>query len=393
VALALSLVGFSQEPAPKETGPKGPVEVKIQDEKPVVAEAMAAVDPQQHVQLFGQGNMFIQLRVNNQNLHIGVIQTNFHVDGMVLFPGNPPGRLLNQNQPLPKGKSKRARQGFSSVYEIGKLTITQEVEVVPTRAKPGQKRRLDAAMVRYIVDNKDDRPHKVGVRVFMNPFILNNRGSLFAAPTQPNKILDGVELKDKQVPNYLQLLQRPDLKNPGFVAHMTYNFGRNFAMPDRVILTGPAAFINQWDMRVMPAMGISALGFYWDPKDVKARSKRSLAYSFGEGIASTPEGDGQMALSLGGSFEPGKLFTVTAYVVDPAPGQFLTLELPDGMKHVEGKLRQSVPEADDEGNTMVLWKARVLKTGRFTLRVRSSTGVTQTKIISITRPGEKTTGG
>jgi hypothetical protein len=32
----------------------------------------------------------------------------------------------------------------------------------------------------------------------------------------------------------------------------------------------------------------------------------------------------------------------------------------------------------------VLWKARVLRTGDHILRVRSSTGVTQTKIVSVT---------
>jgi hypothetical protein len=33
---------------------------------------------------------------------------------------------------------------------------------------------------------------------------------------------------------------------------------------------------------------------------------------------------------------------------------------------------------------MVLWKARVLNTGTFNVRVHSSTGVTQGKIIAIT---------
>jgi hypothetical protein len=62
------------------------------------------------------------------------------------------------------------------------------------------------------------------------------------------------------------------------------------------------------------------------------------------------------------------------------------------MERVEGSERQAVPAIDDDGNTMVLWKARVLKTGRYNLRIRSSTGTTQTKIITITRPGEKTAG-
>lgn len=386
LTLAIAVCGFSQGPvALGGGGSKGPVDVKIQDDKSAAIEPVLALDPQQYAQVNSQGNMYLNIRVNNQNLHLGVIQTTFQVDGMVLYPGNPPGRMVVQNQPLPMGKGKKARTGFTSTYEIGKIAISQEVEVVPTKARSGQRRRLDAAMVRYLVDNQDTQPHKVGIRIYMNPFIVNNRGALFAAPNQPDKILNGVELKDKQVPSYLQLLQRPDLKNPGFVAHMTYNFGKAFDMPNRVILTGRAGFVNQWDLQVVQSMGISALGVYWDPKEIKAGTKKKMAYAFGEGVASSPEGDGLVAVVLGGSFEPGKLFTVAAYVQDPTTGQTLTLELPSGMERVEGKVRQPVPPVDDDGNCMVLWKARVLNTGTFTLRVHSSTGVTQTKLISIRR--------
>jgi hypothetical protein len=383
-ALAVAVAGGSQEPA----GP-APVKVKIQDEKPVIIESSAPVDPVQHVQVNGQGNMFIQVRVDNQTLHLGVIQTTFHIDGQIMFPGNPPGRIVVQNQPLAKSKSGKDRKGFRSVYEIGKLTISQEVEPVATKAKPGQKRRVDSALVRYYVENKDSVPHKVGIRIFMDVFIVNNDGALFAAPNQPGKILDGVELKDKMIPDYIQFLQQPNLQNPGFVAHMTLNFGKAFEMPDRVVLTNLGAQINQWDLQAIQAMGDSAMGVYWGPKEIKGGAKRNIAYSYGQGIAPNPESEGQVGVVLGGSFEPGKLFTISAMVQDPAPGQALTLELPPGMELVEGRERQPVPAVDDEGNTMVLWKARVLNTGQFTVRIHSSTGATQTKLITITRPGEE----
>ena len=380
-AFLLTFSGFGQEPVIKS-----PVDVKIQDEKSVVAEPIQPLDPTVYVQHRAINNMFLMIQVENRNLHLGYIQTMFQVDGRVLFPGNPPGRMVVQNQPLPQGKSKKAKRGSVSVYEVDNVTITQEMEIVPSKGKDG-KRRYDAAIVRYLVDNKDKQDHKVGIRIILNPFIGNNRGNLFAAPNQPNKILDGVELKEKKVPDYLRILERPDLKNPGYVGHVTYNFGKVFDRPDRVLLTSQrGGFINQWDMAVVQSMGISSLVFYWDPKEVKAGGKRHMAYALGKGIAQSPEGEGQVELVFGGSFEPGKVFTVTAYVQDPAPGQSLTLELPKGMQRVEGKERQPVPEVDDDGNSMVMWKARVLETGRFPLRIRSSTGVTQTKVITISRP-------
>jgi hypothetical protein len=235
----ITVTGFSQG-----QGPSPAVNVTIQDDKPLVLESNQGIDPRQRLQLNVQGNMMVNLRVDNQTMHLGFIQTMFHIDGQVIFPGNPPGQMLIQNKPLPKTKSGKERTGFVSAYKIHNMIITQVVEVVPTKAKAGKKRQLDAAMVRYYVDNKDDKSHTVGIRIFMDVFIVDNDGALFAAPNQPNKILNGVELKGKQVPDYLQFLQRPDLKNPGFVAHMTYNFGKAFAMPDRVVLTRLGAFVS-----------------------------------------------------------------------------------------------------------------------------------------------------
>jgi len=127
------------------------------------------------------------------------------------------------------------------------------------------------------------------------------------------------------------------------------------------------------------------MGMFWDPQKVPANGKRELVYAYGVGVASNPENEGRVHVSLGGSFEPHKLFTITAFVEDPLPGQTLTLELPKGMERVEGKELQPVPAPGDTGAGLVLWKARVLETGTFPLRVRSSNGVTTTKIITISQ--------
>src|SRR5439155_13861953 len=201
-----------------------PVKVTIQDEKPIVVETVVPVEPQQHAVVNGQQNFMVSLRVDNKTMHLGTIQTVLKIDGQLHQPGNFPGRTLVQNQALPREPGKKNRIGFMSVYEQNKVQITQTVEVIPTKApKSGAKRRLDAMLVRYQVDNKDTRPHQVGVKVWMDVYLVNNDGALFAAPNKPNKILDGVELKDSDVPDYLQVLQVPNLKNPGYVAHFTYD--------------------------------------------------------------------------------------------------------------------------------------------------------------------------
>src|ERR1043166_8025409 len=388
LSLSLTVLALVAASA-RAQGPMPPVTVKIEDDKSVAVEATMPVDPAQHAQLITQQNMLLMVRVNNQLYHQGYLQTVFNIDGQIVYAGNPPGRMTIFNQPLPKTKDGKDRTGTHSIYEYNNIKIIQEVEVVATKAKAGEKRRRDAAMVRYIIENKDNQPHKVGIRVQTYTMIPNNRGCLLAAPNQPGKLLDGAELKGDKVPDYLQVLQQSDLKNPGMIAHLTCNMGAAWERPERLALTRLLQFQpNQWDMTIQPAqnMNISAFGVYWDPKEIKPNTQRKMAYAYGQGVAPSPDGDGLVAVNLSGSFEPGKLFTIAAQVQDPANGQTLTLDLPKGIELVEGGSRQPVPAVDDDGNTMVLWKARVLETGRFPLRVHSSTGMTQTKIVTISRP-------
>src|ERR1043166_5837307 len=338
-----ALTGATQEPNPP------PVQVKIQDEKNVVVEAVMPIDPAQRLQVQNQGNMMVSMLHDQRILQLGAIQTMFKIDNQFIFPGQPPSQLTQQNAPLPKTRDDKPRKGTMTVMQMGKLTITQEVEIVPTRGKPGEKRKLDSAMVRYIIENKDTQPHKVALRIFMDVYIIDN---------------------------------------PGFVAHMTFKVGSGWDMPDRAVLTSLRAQRDQWNVGVQAAGGDSAMAVFWEEREIKPGATRKCAYGYGAGIPPPAEGDGLVAIALGGSFEPGKLFTVSAQVQDPSPGQSLGLELPAGMELVEGKERQPVPDVDATGNSLVLWKARVLRTGQFNLRVHSSNGVTTTKIITITRPGE-----
>jgi hypothetical protein len=378
LVLGVVTLGMGQEPRPK-------VLVKITDEKPTVVEPVLPIDPTQRIQYQPQGNL--SLRISNsmgRNLHLSHY-TVLQVDGQFIFPGNG-GQFEVNNGPLSKTPGGKARLGFMSVWKLNDLRITMTAEVVPTRPpKNGTKRLLNSVLVRYQVENKGKQSHKVGVRPYFDTYIIDNDGALFAAPNFPKKILDGIELKDKQLPDYVQVLQRPDLANPGFVAHLTLNLGGGIEKPNRIILTRHGAFRNQWDMQAVQAMGDSAMAVYWDPRDVKPGGKREVGYAYGEGIAYGPASAGNVSVNLGGSFEPGKVFTIAAMVNDPAPGQSLTLELPDSMERVEGKRVQPVPTTgdDQEAQTMVLWKARVLRTGEFPIRIRSSTGVTLTKVINI----------
>jgi hypothetical protein len=359
--------------------------VTVRDDQPVVVEPVAPLDPVRRIQYSAQGLAVTVRSERNETLHLSHFPT-LNIEGRI-YPQGQGGRVEFANRPLPRGKGLKDREGFTSASTFGDIRVTATVTVIPTKpATRGAKRQLDAVLIQYTLENTGNQPRKAGLRAYMDTYVVNNDGCLFAAPTVPKRILNGTVLKGKLLPPYVQLLQVPNLDNPGFVAHLTLDLGSKLEKPDRVVLTRYGVGFNTWDMPALMAAGDSEMGIFWEPREIKPGGKREIAYGYGKGIATSPENEGRVNLALGGSFEPGKRFNVTAYVTDPAPGQSLTLELPPGMTLVEGKVCQPVPElTGNETHSLVMWRARVLRAGEFPLRVRSSTGVTRGKTVTVTR--------
>ena len=384
----LGLVGVALLPSLAQE-PRSPVQVKIEAAEQIeaVEDQALPVDPKQRVFWQYTGNMAFGLTVDDDQKMLccgaGAIRTIISIDNQILFPANP------GSQQLPPGPRNKRRLGYQTTAIRQNVHITQMVEAIPsklTKGGLGQKRRLDTALIRYVLENKDNVAHNVGVRVRIDAYCVDNDGALFASPTtHPKQILNGLELKGKQVPGYLQILQRPNVDNPGFVGHFTFKLGSKLQGPDRVALTAHFAGENGWNVQVVKAQGDSDAVIYFDPQLLKPGEKREVGYAYGQGIAS--ENESRVQLSFGGSFAPGKQFTIAAYVDNPHEGQSLSLELPPEMVRLEGNETQPVPPPGEDGQSLVVWKARVLKIGTMVLKVRSSSGVTQTRTITIT-PGQ-----
>jgi len=373
--MTLTLVSAGQEPAK-------PVTVKIDQPKSEASQASLPVEPNPRLQIQYVGMMGIGLTVDN-NITLccgpGAIRTNFKIDGRVVYP-NAAGQ-----QPLPPGPLGKKRHGLQASWTYDQLTFTQIIEVVPSKAAADKKRYLDTALIRYVVENKGDKPRSVGTRVHIDTMCNGNDGALFAAPTHPGKILDGIELKGKTFAAYVQILEKPDLKDPGFVGHFTLKMSGAMIGPDRFICTAHGAD-NGWDLQILQANGDSDCAIFWEPRDVPPKGKIEFAYGYGKGIASLPEAEGRVNLAFSGSFEPKKMFTVTAYVEEPFARQTLALELPAGLELIDGREIQPVPPPPaGSATSVVTWKARVVQLGSYDIRIRSSNGVTKTWPITISR--------
>ena len=364
---------------------RGPVKVTIKDGRAIVGDL--PIDPTPRIRpQFSSMNVF-GLTVDNKRITASKV---YSIWGLLMVDSNisDPFRFIQgrATQPLPltPTASGRKRLGTQSTWEHQNIQVTQIVEIIPSKsAKEGggksKVRLLDTCRMTYILENTDKVPHKVAFKTRIDI------GALYASPTtQPGKILNGVALKGRDLPEYLWVLERADLMNPGFVATLTlkHSKGEN---PDNVVLTNIRAAVNfqVWDVSPQPAAGDSACVLFWAEKVLKPGEKRELVWGYGGGMSTSAENEGRVSLGLSGSFEPGKLFTIAAQVEDPLPNQALSLELPAGLERVEGRPIQSVASAPEHGSSMVLWKARVVRPGDYEIRVRSSTGSVQSKHVRI----------
>jgi hypothetical protein len=318
------------------------------------------------------------------------------------------GSWRNSNIALGQDRKGRERIGQQAVYlyDLQKVEITQTVEIVPAeQVAPGQtKRQLNTCLVRYRIENQDNQPHRIGFRFVLDTFIGGNDGVPFTIPGESGLCETTKDFAvPASVPDFIQALERPSLADPGTVAHLTLRLGGKIEPPSRVTL---GHWVNQlqwrfgedphidWDFPVKtmrePLPADSCVVLYWEPKDMPAGSSRDLGFAYGLGNVSSSEGGGKLGLTVGGSFRPGEDFTATAYVSDPLPRQTVTLELPRGLKLTSGEATQTVPPLPPDAasrNSPVTWKVRAPKAGRYTLRVKSSNGATQTQVVTITSSG------
>jgi predicted secreted protein len=256
------------------------------------------------------------------------------------------------------------------------------------------RRQLDTVLVRWVIENTGRAAVPAGLRLQLDTLIGINDGVPFTVPGRTGLVSTMADFRqDKDIPDFIQALEVPNLKNPGTIAHLTLKPGGGIEAPGRVSLThwpthgvrfgGPGA----WDVPMRNMFDDSCVVLYWPEKAIKPGEKRTIGFAYGLGNVTIND---KLGITLGGQFEPGQNFTVSAYVENPVAGQTLKLELPDGLRRVEGDQMQNV--ALGGKTSIVTWKVLVERTGEFKLKVISSTGLSQAKTITIAR-GEAPTGG
>lgn len=347
--------------------------------------------------------------------------TVIRVDNTDCIFGQIPGHWIEPRTALPKDKKEnRDPDGARSVWTAetaalgsGKIVVTQLVEVVR-----GQTNVLDTCLVRYQVENKDGVAHKVGVRFMLDTFIGAEDGVPFAISGKKGLCDTMDEFDGVKVPDFIQAYEHNDLSNPGTIALVQFRVGGGLEAPARVTLgawpdpkIGDARFPGKKDnpyqqfmtgwnvpvdsMQTMKtinpkASADSCVVMYWPEQELKPGDKRVIGFSYGLGTLNSQK-EGKLGLSFGGSTELGGEFSVTALVTNPAPGQPISIQLPQGLTLTEGDPNQvvpGVPENSARPISTVTWKVRASQEGTFTIGVESGTSKASLKV-RIRKPEKK----
>jgi hypothetical protein len=253
-------------------------------------------------------------------------------------------------------------------------------------------------LVEYILENKDSRPHKVGLRMLLDTLIGQNDGTPFTIPGAGSLIDKQREFRSlNELPDFIQALEIPRIDEPGTVAQLNFRVGSRWEPPGRVLLThwpgvgGRRDELERWEVPLVDMGHDSCVVMYWEPRDLLPgeANKRVLGFSYGLGKVAGK--GGLLGLTVGGNTTVNGELTVVALVGSPEPDQKVTIKLPAGLQLLPGhQATQNVPPSDGqtkEGRpkaSPVTWRLRSASEGVFTIIVETSNGLVQTHRVAIT---------
>jgi hypothetical protein len=233
--------------------------------------------------------------------------------------------------------------------------------------------------VHYTVTIGSSVPRKVGLRVLLDTYTGSNDGVPFTIEGRAGLLTTPEVFEREKVPAFVQALERPDPKDPGTVALLGL---KGIEIPNvelepvsRLMICPWESDAVGWDVLIAEEtrnkkIDDSCVVLYWQEREMQPKEVRQMAFTYGLNAISTPEGGGNMALTVGGSFVAGNDFTATVYVKNPRQGQTVTLVLPDGLSLAGGQSAEQVIGGKDE-YSQVSWRVRSSKPGKYELRATS----------------------
>jgi hypothetical protein len=295
------------------------------------------------------------------------------LEGQEHLFGQEPGRWVHNRQLL---KARHRQRWTSEMIYPEQVRVTQVVELVP-----GQGRLLDTVLVHYTLKNESNTPRQLGIRVMLDTFIGANDGVPFRIPGRSRFLETKEDFNEKQTPVYIQAWERPDLKNPGTIAHLGLKGieipGLNLEPIEllRICRWHGSEARWKWEPEAIneppDQAKDSCVVLYWADRKTEPGERRDMAFTYGlNAISSATTGNSELSLTSGGSFRLGGEFTLTATVKNPQPGQAVSVALPAGLALAPGEeAEQTLGGGGDYGQ--VSWRVRSGAVGTHHIEVKT----------------------
>jgi hypothetical protein len=215
------------------------------------------------------------------------------------------------------------------VWSYRQVLVREAVRLVPGDLSD----RIDTMRVTYALKNTGSTAHEVGIRVMLDTLIGGNDGVPFIVPGREGMVTEPLVMRGPDVPDFVQSLEREDLRNPGVIVDIGLYPHEGEERPSELVLTHWPGGDAEWDYdRSEPFGHDSAAGIYYEPRPLLPGQTRSVGFSYGLGtISSTATKNARLSLTAGGPIRAGSSFWFVALVNSPRPGQTVTLTLPDGL--------------------------------------------------------------
>jgi hypothetical protein len=178
------------------------------------------------------------------DLHGRTNNTRIYVDGSTPLFGGGNGRF-SQPPRLQDGK-------LSAIWAYQSIQVQQTVHIVSSLST----RLFDTLRIEYQLENVDNAPHEVGLRLMMDTLIGENDGVPFVVPGRSGIVDRAITLTGDDIPDFIQALETADLVNPGVIINLTLR-GGEATPPDRVDLAGWYHENAEWDI-IAPVGGPGA---------------------------------------------------------------------------------------------------------------------------------------
>jgi hypothetical protein len=229
---------------------------------------------------------------------------------------------------------------------LGDIEVKQELGL----ARSTTTRVEDAARIAYVVTNRGDSAHAVGLRLVLDTMLGSNDGAPLRAGDQA--ITGAVELAGQRLPDYWQAFD--SLSHPEVISQGTLR-APGLTPPDRMRMADWGTLADSpWDFPLTSGAGFTrrgeeaqdtAVALYWEPVTLKPGESRAVSTLYGVGGVSLSPAQLSLGLTAPAEvdyqYEDARPFSVVAYIENSggfdSRATTCALELPKGLKLVEGE--------------------------------------------------------